>query len=95
MNSEEGRVIRERMVQARRDRKLSQEDVAAALNRTRQVVSKWETGRSFPNPREFRDWCIFLGVTPDWALTGMETISADAAELLHKLKTADFEDTRP
>lgn len=40
--------LSERLLHLRMENKLSQLDVAAALNTSRQTVSKWETGATIP-----------------------------------------------
>ncbi len=42
-------IFRDRFQQMRREKKLSQEDVAVALNISRQAVAKWEAGISYPD----------------------------------------------
>ena len=41
--------FREKLVQLRKREKMSQEQLATLLDVTRQSVSKWESGLSFPN----------------------------------------------
>ncbi|KAB1440640.1 helix-turn-helix transcriptional regulator [Candidatus Galacturonibacter soehngenii] len=38
--------FKDKLQQVRREKKLSQEDVAVALNISRQAVAKWESGVS-------------------------------------------------
>ena len=39
----------ERLYKLRKDKQLSQEEVAEKLNVTRQTISKWETDQSMPD----------------------------------------------
>ena len=39
----------QRLIELRKEKKLSQEEVAGKLNVTRQTVSKWETDQSTPD----------------------------------------------
>ena len=55
----------ERLFKLRRDKKLSQEEVAEKLNVTRQTVSKWETNQSMPDFDKVVPLCELYGITPD------------------------------
>ena len=39
----------QRLIELRKEKKLSREEVAGKLNVTRQTVSKWETDQSTPD----------------------------------------------
>lgn len=39
----------ERLQQTRKDHRITQQDVAASLNVSRQTISSWETGKSYPD----------------------------------------------
>lgn len=55
----------ERLFKLRRDKKLSQEEVAEKLNVTRQTISKWETDQSVPDFDKIVPLCELYGITPD------------------------------
>ncbi len=55
----------ERLFKLRRDKKLSQEEVAEKLNVTRQTISKWETNQSMPDFDKVVPLCELYGITPD------------------------------
>lgn len=55
----------ERLFKLRKDRKLSQEEVAEKLNVTRQTVSKWETNQSMPDFDKVVPLCELYSITPD------------------------------
>ncbi len=55
----------ERLFKLRKDKKLSQEEVADKLNVTRQTVSKWETDQSLPDFDKVVPLCELYGITPD------------------------------
>ncbi len=55
----------ERLFKLRRDKKLSQEEVADKLNVTRQTISKWETNQSMPDFDKVVPLCELYGITPD------------------------------
>ncbi len=55
----------ERLFKLRRDKRLSQEEVADKLNVTRQTVSKWETDQSMPDFDKVVPLCELYGITTD------------------------------
>ena len=60
----------ERLLEFRKEKHLSQEEVAEKLNVTRQTVSKWETDSSTPDFDKIAPLCELYGVTTDELLTG-------------------------
>lgn len=67
----------ERLMKLRKAANLSQEDVAEALEVTRQTVSKWETGQSSPDLDKVKPLCDLYHVSPDSLLS--ENLTIDAA----------------
>jgi transcriptional regulator with XRE-family HTH domain len=65
-----------RLREARAMAKLTQEDVAAEIGRTRQSVSAWEGARALPSLEEFCQLLICYGVTADQVLLGVHDIAA-------------------
>ncbi len=55
----------ERLFNLRKDKKLSQEEVADKLNVTRQTVSKWETDQSMPDFDKIVPLCELYEITPN------------------------------
>lgn len=55
----------EKISALRRDRGLSQEELAHALFVSRQSVSKWETGQSIPDADNISAMCAFFNVSAD------------------------------
>ena len=55
----------ERLLELRKDKRLSQEEVAEKLNVTRQTVSKWETDQSMPDFDKIVPLCELYGITPN------------------------------
>ncbi len=55
----------ERLFKLRRDKKLSQEEVAEKLNVTRQTISKWETDQSIPDFDKVVPLCKLYDITPN------------------------------
>lgn len=61
--------LEKRLLELRKSKGLSQEDVADKLNVTRQTVSKWETGQSSPDFDKIAPLCELYGVTPNELLS--------------------------
>ncbi len=53
----------EKILQYRRERNLSQEQLALEIGTTRQAVSRWETGLSVPSFKYILKLCSFFGVS--------------------------------
>jgi transcriptional regulator with XRE-family HTH domain len=75
MNSEQGRQMRGRLVEARRASRFTQEDVARELGVTRQTVSHWEHGSTEASWVDLARLCTLYGVSADQILYGLETVS--------------------
>ena len=62
--------IGNRIAKYRKDKKLTQEELAATLGVSSQAVSKWENDTSCPDISLLPQLCIELGITTDELLTG-------------------------
>ena len=62
--------IGEKLYELRKEKHLSQEEVAEKLDVTRQTISKWETNQSTPDFDKIRPLCELYGITADELLTG-------------------------
>lgn len=62
--------IGEKLFELRREKNLSQEEVADQLNVSRQTVSKWETNQSVPDFDKIMPICELYGVGVEELLTG-------------------------
>jgi transcriptional regulator with XRE-family HTH domain len=83
------------MREARDASKLTQAEVAAELCLSRQVITKWESGRSAPNPVQLLRLCTLYGVSADWMLAGVRTVPAEVDPLLKGiLQPRDFADSQ-
>jgi len=60
----------------RKERNMTQSDLAEKLNISNRAVSKWETGRSMPDPGIMQELCSYLNISVNELLSG-ERISAD------------------
>lgn len=75
----------------RKDKGLTQLQLAEKLNITNRAVSKWETGKSMPDSSLMLDLCAELGITVNELLSGeripMENYQKKAEENLMELQT--------
>lgn len=62
--------IGEKLFELRREKNLSQEEVADKLNVSRQTVSKWETNQSVPDFDKIVPLCELYGIGVEELLTG-------------------------
>ena len=60
----------EKLFELRKEKNLSQEEVADKLNVTRQTVSKWETNQSTPDFDKIMPICELFGISTEELLTG-------------------------
>lgn len=49
--------FRERLIKLRDERRLSQQELADLLDVTRQTVSRWESGKSYPSIQQLANIC--------------------------------------
>lgn len=82
-----------KLILLRKDRGLTQEQLSEKLYISRVAVSKWESGRGFPNLRALVNISRFFEVPIDELLSGEEMIShteRDNRLRLNKLMTFVF-----
>lgn len=74
--------IGEKLFELRKEKNLSQEEVAEKLNVTRQTVSKWETNQSTPDFDKIIPLCELFEISTEELLTGNkpETINVEVRE---------------
>jgi transcriptional regulator with XRE-family HTH domain len=65
----------EKLQELRKQRGLTQEELAAALYVSRTAISKWESGRGYPNLDSLKALAQFYSVTVDELLSGDELLS--------------------
>lgn len=75
----------EKLQELRKQKGFTQETLAEALHVSRTAVSKWESGRGYPNIDSLKALAKLLGVTIDNLLSGDELLSVAEAE--HKQQT--------
>lgn len=80
----------ERIRNLRKERGMTQDDLAEALGVSRQTVYKWETGRTLPDVNRLKQLCELFHVSSDALLAisptvddKTETISEDTQERSH------------
>lgn len=70
----------EKLFELRKEKNLSQEEVADKLNVTRQTVSKWETNQSTPDFDKIIPICELFGISTEELLTGNKKEEKHAEE---------------
>lgn len=81
------------IAQCRKEKKLTQAQLAEKLNITDRAISKWETGKSMPDSSIMLELCEILGITVNELLSGkkvdMEDYEKKADENLIAFKRKD------
>lgn len=81
------------IAKSRKEKNLTQAQLAEKLNITDRAVSKWETGKSLPDSSIMLELCEILGITVNELLSGeeidMESYEKKADENLIALKRKD------
>ena len=62
--------IGERIAEERKKKGMTQEDMAGKLNLSRQAISKWESGSSFPDTENLLKLSLLFSVSVDYLLKG-------------------------
>lgn len=65
----------EKLQELRKQKELTQEELAESLYVSRTAVSKWESGRGYPNIESLKAIAKFFGVTIDELLSGDELLT--------------------
>lgn len=76
----------QKLQELRKQKGLTQEELAEALFVSRTAISKWESGRGYPSIDSLKAIANFFGVTVDTLLSGSELLTA-AEEDQKQLKT--------
>ena len=80
----------EKLQELRKKKGLTQEELAEILFVSRTAVSKWESGRGYPNIESLKAISAFFGITIDKLLSGAELLSI--AEEDNKQKESHIRD---
>lgn len=70
----------EKIQKLRKQKGLTQEELAQALFVSRTAISKWESGRGRPNLESLKAMAKFFGVTVDELLSGEELLAVAEAD---------------
>lgn len=76
-------MFQERLYQLRRERGLSQEELANQVGVSRQAVQKWESGAAQPTLDKLTALAQYFGVTLDWLVNGTQAESAAPVVVNH------------
>ena len=80
----------EKLQELRKQKNMTQEDLAEVLYVSRTAISKWESGRGYPNIDSLKRIAQFFSVTVDELLSGEEVLTI--AEENNKQKENSFRD---
>lgn len=69
--------FQDRLYRLRKERGISQEELANAVGVSRQAVQKWESGASAPDLANLTALSDYFGVTLDYLLKGLEPAPAE------------------
>lgn len=72
----------ERLYQLRKDRDLSQEELAALLDVSRQSISKWENDKAYPEMTRLLFMSDYFDISLDYLMRGTEAGDGPAAASL-------------
>ena len=76
----------EKLQQLRTGKNLTQEQLAEQLYVSRTAISKWESGKGYPNIESLKCISKFFSVTIDELLSGDELITLAETEIRSNLK---------
>lgn len=80
----------EKLQKLRTQKGITQEELAASLYVSRTAISKWESGRGYPNLDSLKAIAAYFSVTMDELLSGEEILAI--AEKTHKEKEQTIQD---
>ena len=76
----------EKLQKLRKQKGLTQEELAQALFVSRTAISKWESGRGIPNIESLKATANFFGITIDELLSGDELLNIAEEDVKQKEK---------
>lgn len=71
----------EKLQELRKQKGLTQEQLAASLYVSRTAISKWESGRGYPNIDSLKALAAFFGITIDELLSGEKLLTIAEADV--------------
>lgn len=81
--------IGERITELRKARNISQNQLAAAMEVSRQAVSKWENGQSTPDPLKIIKLAEYLDTDVEYLSTGRLVVPNRPPVVLETVKTVE------
>ena len=78
-------MINNKISELRKTKNISQEELALVLNTSRQAISKWERGETYPDLDKLKDLATYFDVSIDYLL-GYDIASITLNNLVEKLK---------
>lgn len=85
----------EKLFELRKEKNLSQEEVADKLNVTRQTISKWETNQSTPDFDKIIPICELFEISTEELLTGNKKEEKNAQEQNHVIEKEEEKEKVP
>ena len=79
--------LHEKLRELRKQKGITQEELAQALFVSRTAVSKWESGRGYPSIDSLKDISAYFSVTVDGLLSGEKLISLAEQENRKNIRT--------
>jgi transcriptional regulator with XRE-family HTH domain len=80
----------QKLQELRKQKGLTQEELAKSLYVSRTAISKWESGRGYPSIDSLKEIAKFFSVTVDQLLSGEEVLTITQED--HKQKTGHLRD---
>ena len=81
--------IGERIAVLRKERNISQAQLARALNVSRQAVSKWENDQTAPDTIKLIQLADLLGTDSEYLATGKHAMISTPPTVITKVETVD------
>lgn len=81
--------VGERILELRKEQKLSQGQLAAAMDVSRQAVSKWENDLATPEPLKLIQLAQVLGTDVEYLSTGRKSYAIRPPVVLETVKTVE------
>ena len=81
--------LNKKIQELRKRKGLTQEELAEVLFVSRTAISKWESGRGYPNIESLKAISKFFGVTIDELLSGDELLTIAEKDTKQKEKHID------
>lgn len=85
--------LNEKLQELRKQKRLTQEELAEVLFVSRTAISKWESGRGYPSIDSLKALAKFFGVTVDELLSGDELLTIaeeDSRQKEHRFRDLVF-----